>query len=53
MTNFEKLKEMSLEEIVFKIIEIGCECECCFYDNYLCNGDCAFGVKKWLEMSEE
>ncbi len=53
MTNFERIKNMSVEEMAAQIIETGLGCEYCKYDDYTCSNDCEFGVKKWLESEAE
>lgn len=56
MTNFEKIKKMSIDEMSEFFGERGC-CECCIYDNnFICtpqNSCCEGGVRKWLESEAE
>ena len=49
MTNFEKIKQMSVEEITECILdEFSFGCEGCF-ENY---EECRYCIKHWLESEE-
>lgn len=53
MTNYEKIKSMSVEEMAEFMYE-NCLCACCPYcDGGLCHCDCKDGHKKWLESEVE
>ena len=51
MTNFEYIKNMTVEEIATLINRIGYfPCECCEYtDSTACGTKCVEGIKKFLE----
>ena len=54
MTNYEKIKNMTLEEMS-KIIGAGNPCDFCVYNDSLknclnSNGDCDTGTKEWLKQ---
>lgn len=48
MTNFEKIKAMTIDEVASYIADFG-DCDYCAYDSYTCANDCQYGVKKFLE----
>ena len=55
MTNFEKIKNMTVEEMVEFII-LKDDCECCKYadDDDACDEfECRDGIKAWLEQEAE
>lgn len=52
MKNIDKLKEMSVEELITFIN--GNECDRCIYDNTNCMHDmCSEGTKAWLDEEHE
>lgn len=61
MTNFEKIKALSKEEMARYIFDLGngreyCYGHCAFQDNEDCPNEpkqCIFGVIKWLESEVE
>lgn len=53
MTNFEKFKEMTIDEVASYIVDFGDCCDYCAYDIYTCANDCKYGIKKWLESEVE
>lgn len=51
MNNFEKIKQMTVEEManwVGESFEIGCE-----FCGYKCEGDCIKGFEQWLLQEVE
>lgn len=49
MTNFEKIKQMSVEEMVM-LICYNYKCrKCVQYHRQECDGYCYNGIKEWLE----
>lgn len=49
MTNFERIKAMTLEELA----RASLSCRMCVYDGCECSGsNCYEGVKAWLESEE-
>ena len=52
MTNFEKIKKMSVDELVDFIAE-PCSNSCVYHSNCNVGEDCEDGVKKWLESEAE
>ena len=48
MTNYERIKNMTIHEIVDLIIH-NYRCRKCAYYNRCCNGECEQGIKEWLE----
>lgn len=48
MTNYERLKQMTKEEIVKFLAEKEQSCDCCAYTGTACK-DCYDGVRKWLD----
>ncbi|MCR5835987.1 MAG: hypothetical protein K6G88_05750 [Lachnospiraceae bacterium] len=54
MTNFEKIKEMSKEELVNFFYDI-LSCEDCFInvDNMCNHHNCKTSIKEWLEQEAE
>lgn len=56
MTNYEKIKSMSVEEMARFIGNTPSinSCEFCFYGGDDCfNIRCSYGVKKWLEQEAD
>ena len=55
MTNFERIKEMSVEEMAEWLDSFDfTECNCCTYTNSNChNVSCEDGHKQWLESEVE
>ena len=54
MTNFEKLKSMSLEELALFVCENAMDCEDCVGQDYCKRGDGrANGMIKWLKKEVE
>lgn len=49
MTNFEKIKNMSVEELADFIAEMA-ECDRCFV---YCSGDCKYSWEQWLKSEVE
>ena len=52
MTNFEKIKQMSVEKMA-KVIEKSCEVCCIYNGNCTANNNCTDGIKRWLESEAE
>lgn len=65
MTNFEKIKNMSVKElakfILANFINNGISsdpCDCCIYDEAFCNGDTCVGgdavdvIAEWLSIED-
>lgn len=55
MSNFEKIKKMSVEELAESFI---LDCNCCIYfepciEACDCDYDCKDGIKEWLESEVE
>ena len=57
MTNFEKIKQMSAEEMAYFLNGFFSTCELCSYNRMRmgmdCAGDCIDGKIKWLESEAE
>lgn len=62
MTNYERIKQMSIEEMAEKIFDCGngreyCYGHCYYQDDNSCPNDgaqgCIQGVVKWLQSEEE
>lgn len=50
MTNYEKIKNMTIEEMAECLQDGINECDCCAYGlNFACPNTCIYGIKKWLE----
>ncbi len=52
MTNYEKIKSMSIDEMA-NLLEATCEFCVCFKEPRKCTPRCKEGVKKWLESEAE
>ena len=53
MTNFERIKKMSEEELANFLHNIQYSCDICVYTFGKCKlGQCTQGVRKWLEQKE-
>ena len=53
MTNGDKIRQMSNEELA-KYINSGSACNMCIHeDYYLCTGKCKEGIKAYLDMEVE
>lgn len=52
MTNFERFQSLSVSELASKLAEYG-GCEYCLYDDYTCEKDCEYGIRRWLESEEK
>ena len=54
MTNYEKIKQMTVEEMADFII-LKDDCECCHYaDDDACDKfECRDGIKAWLEQEAD
>ena len=53
MTNYEKIKSMSIDEMA-NLLGNECEFCVCFNEPFLkCSRSCNEGVKKWLESEAE
>lgn len=53
MTNFEKIKSMTVEELVDEDVF---DCKCCIYrdsEEVCWNGICRSGIRKWLNKEVE
>jgi len=50
LTNFEKIKGMSVEEMAEFLNENSGRCECCVYRDRSCIGECKMHIKEWLEL---
>jgi hypothetical protein len=48
MTNYERIKNMTIHEIV-DLISHNYKCRKCAYYNRCCNEECEQGIKEWLE----
>ena len=62
MTNFERIRSMSVEELASYIFDLGnyseyCYGHCAYQDNEECphdeKGGCLEGVRKWLESEDD
>ena len=51
MTNYEKIKAMSIEDMALEICETHMDCETCRFHND-CESD-GEGIRSWLESSNE
>ena len=50
MTNFEKIKNMTVGEMAEWLQDGINECNCCTYGlNLACSDNCIYGIKQWLE----
>jgi len=49
LTNFEKIKGMSVEEMA-EFLDDCTECECCVLKDRACDVECNFNIKEWLEL---
>ncbi len=50
MTNFEKIKNMTVGEMAEWLQDGINECNCCTYGlNFACSDNCIYGIKQWLE----
>lgn len=52
MTNYEKIKEMSIDEMA-ALLERECYLCVCYHEPGNCSLSCKEGVKKWLEAEAE
>lgn len=48
MTNFEKIKQMTKEELTLFLIE-KIDCDCCDIDSCKTFRDCKKSISKWLD----
>lgn len=53
MTNFEKIKAMTIDEMASYIVDFGGCGYCAYKYSYSCNEDCEYGIKKFLESEAE
>ena len=54
MTNYEKIKNMSVEEMAEWLQGGINECNCCSYRlSFGCPDTCIYGIKQWLESEVE
>ncbi len=54
MTNYEKIKNMSVEEMAEWLQEDISGCFCCIYGrDFTCPNTCIYGIKQWLEREVE
>ena len=55
MTNYERIKNMKIEEMAKAIddSDIVSQCDCCVYIDNCPNIDCKVGIKLWLESEAE
>lgn len=54
MTNYEKIKNMTIEEMAEWLQDGINECNCCAYGlNFGCPDACIYGIKQWLEREIE
>lgn len=55
MTNYERIKNMSIDEVAKAITKCiaNIQCDCCIYDEETCNTDCCYGVVYWLKSEVE
>lgn len=54
MTNYEKIKQMSVEEMAEWLKDALKECDVCVYGKQnICPETCVYGVKQWLEREVE
>ena len=50
MTNFEKIKNMTIEEMAEWMQSDISGCFCCTYGHdFTCPNSCIYGISKWLE----
>ena len=50
MTNFEYIKNMTVEELAKWLQDGRNECNCCIFESdFACPNICIYGVKQWLE----
>lgn len=49
MTNFEKFKSITIDELASFLESTSECCDFCSYDRYVCIHDCEYGIKKYLE----
>lgn len=56
MNNYEKIKNMSIDEMAEFLRNQGCDNSCVYYaeydriyENLECNGKCTDGIKQWLQ----
>ena len=51
MNNYERIKNMSIDEMAELLNNQECETCCAYADSINCNGDndCFTGIKQWLE----
>lgn len=56
ITNFERLKAMTIDEMAEFLSNNECA-RCCVFSDVVCEGnpnsDCFVGIKKWLEKYDE
>lgn len=58
MTNYDRIKQMSIEEMA-KFLNDYCDgaCECCVFRRnancYVNSDKCKLGIEEWLESEEE
>ena len=50
LTNFEKIKEMNVEEMAKFLDENAGKCDCCVYKDRSCIDECQMHIKEWLEL---
>lgn len=54
MTNFEKIKQMSVEELAEWLQDDINGCFCCIYGrDFTCPNTCISGISEWLEREVE
>lgn len=54
MTNYEKIKNMTIEEMAEWLDAHTTKCDICVYDEQSkCLETCFYGIKKWLEREAD
>ena len=49
LTNFEKIKTMSVEEMA-EFLDGCSDCECCTLKDMACDIECHVNIREWLEL---
>ena len=54
MTNYERIKSMTIDEMAEWLQDGINECDCCAYGlKFACPDSCIYGIKQWLEREVE
>lgn len=54
MTNFKRIRNMTVEQLAERLQDGINECDVCIYgEDYICPNTCLYGISKWLETEAQ